>query len=175
MAGHSKWANIKIRKGAQDAKRGKAFSKLSRNITVAVKEGGDTNPDNNSMLRLAIEKAKESNMPKDKIQKAIERGSGSANTRYEEVTYEGYFGPGVAIVVKAATDNKNRTASEIRQVFGEYNVTLGALNSASYLFTNGAPTYSMPLDEENTEMLKSFIEDLEDLEEVVSIAHNASI
>ena len=114
MSGHSKWATTKHRKAAQDAKRSALFSKLARNITVAAKEGGDPNPDNNASLAAAIEKAKGYSMPKDKIKTAIDKafGSGKDAASYETVVYEGYGPAGVAVLCEALTDNRNRTAAD---------------------------------------------------------------
>ena len=119
MSGHSKWATTKHRKAAQDAKRSALFSKLSRNITVAAKEGGDPNPDNNASLAAAIDKAKSYSLPKDKIKTAIDKafGSGKDAANYESVVYEGYGPCGVAIYCEALTDNRNRTAADVRAAF----------------------------------------------------------
>jgi len=149
LAGHSKWANIKFRKGAQDAKRGKLFTKLIREITVAAKEsGGD--PSSNPRLRTAIDKAKSQSMPKDKIEKAIKRGTGEeTGVNYEEVRYEGYGPGGIAILVDCLTDNRNRTVAEVRHALTKYNGNLGADGSVSYLFTHtGVISYSNNIDEE---------------------------
>jgi len=133
MAGHSKWANIKHRKGAQDAKRGKIFTKLIKEITVAAREGGD-DPDTNPRLRLAIQNAKGQNMPKDNIQRAINKGSGKDAVDYQELTYEGYGPNGVAVFVECATDNQNRTVSNVRSLFSKYGGSLGVNGSVEYLF-----------------------------------------
>ncbi|MGO1818496.1 MAG: YebC/PmpR family DNA-binding transcriptional regulator [Senegalia sp. (in: firmicutes)] len=134
MAGHSKWANIKHRKGRQDAKKGKIFTKLARSITVAVKEGGD-DPEYNTELANAIEKAKTENMPNDNIDRAIKKGSGDLDgVTYEEITYEGYGPNGVAVMVECLTDNKNRTAADVRHFFSKYNGNLGATGCVSFMF-----------------------------------------
>ena len=134
MAGHSKWANIKRRKGAQDAKRGKLFTKLLQEVTVATKEGGG-DPGGNPRLRAAIQECKGNNVPNDKIDKAIAKGSGDLEgANYEEVTYEGYAPSGVAVLVETMTDNRNRTVGEIRHVFGKYGGNLGENGCVSYLF-----------------------------------------
>jgi YebC/PmpR family DNA-binding regulatory protein len=134
MAGHSKWANIKHRKGRQDAKKAKVFTKLARAITVAVKEGGD-DPEYNAELSNAIEKAKAENMPNDNIDRAIKKGSGDLDgASYEEITYEGYGPNGVAVMVQCLTDNKNRTAADIRHYFSKYNGNLGATGCVSFMF-----------------------------------------
>ncbi|MEO2068829.1 MAG: YebC/PmpR family DNA-binding transcriptional regulator [Desulfurobacteriaceae bacterium] len=134
MAGHSKWANIRHRKAAQDAKRGKLYTKLAREITVAAREGGG-DPEFNPRLRAAIEKAKKFNMPKENIERAIKRGTGEiAGETYEEVTYEGYGPGGVAIIVKCLTDNRNRTASEVRHAFSKHGGNLGTSGCVSWMF-----------------------------------------
>ena len=134
MSGHSKWANIKYRKEAADAKKGKLFSKLAREITVAAREGGG-DPDTNPRLRHAIEKAKEANMPMENIERAIKRGTGEIpGVSYEHVVYEGYGPGGVAILVEALTDNKNRTTSEIRSIFNKRGGNMAGAGSVSWLF-----------------------------------------
>ncbi len=133
MAGHSKWANIKHRKGAQDAKRGKIFTKLIKEITVAAREGG-ADPDMNPRLRLAIQNAKGQNMPKDNIDRAINKGAGKDAVDYQELTYEGYGPNGVAVFVECATDNINRTVSNVRSLFSKYGGSLGVNGSVEYLF-----------------------------------------
>ncbi|RUM90760.1 MAG: YebC/PmpR family DNA-binding transcriptional regulator [Thermovibrio sp.] len=134
MAGHSKWANIRHKKAAQDAKRGKIFTKLAREITVAAKEGGG-DPEKNPRLRAAIEKARKFNMPKENIERAIKRGTGElAGESYEEVTYEGYGPGGVAIIVKCLTDNRNRTAAEVRHAFSKHGGNLGTSGCVSWMF-----------------------------------------
>ncbi|WP_418140149.1 YebC/PmpR family DNA-binding transcriptional regulator [Marinobacter sp. MA] len=135
MAGHSKWANIKHRKAAQDAKRGKIFTKIIRELTVAARQGGG-NPDDNPRLRAVIDKALTANMKKDTIERAVERGAGSGDDdNYEELTYEGYGPGGVAIFVEVMTDNKNRSVAEIRHAFNKMGGNLGTDGSVAYLFT----------------------------------------
>ena len=120
MAGHSKWANIKHKKAAQDAKRGQVFTKIARQITVAVKEGGP-DPETNFKLRLAVEKARSVNMPNDNIERAVNRGIGGLDgNNYEEIVYEGYGPNGVAILMDVLTDNRNRTASEVRHRLSKF-------------------------------------------------------
>ena len=134
MAGHSKWANIKHRKGRQDAKRGKIFSRLIRELTVASRLGGPVAEDN-PRLRTALDKALSANMPKDTIERAIQRGSGSAEgDDLEETTFEGYGPGGVAIIVESMTDNNNRTVAEVRHAFAKAGGNLGTNGSVSYLF-----------------------------------------
>ncbi len=133
MAGHSKWANIQHRKGRQDAARSKLFSKLSKEITVAAKMG-DPDPDKNPRLRLAIKEAKASSVPKDVIERAIRKSQGGDAESYEEIRYEGYGPGGVAIIVEAMTDNRNRTASNVRSTFGKHGGNLGETGSVAFMF-----------------------------------------
>lgn len=133
MAGHSKWANTKHRKAAQDAKRAKIFTKIIRELTVAAKAGG--NPEDNPRLRATIDKALGANMKRDTIEKAVARGAGGADSdNYEEVTYEGYGVGGVAVLIECLTDNRNRTVSEIRHAFSKRGGNLGTDGSVAYLF-----------------------------------------
>ena len=133
MAGHSKWANIKHRKARQDASRGKVWTKVIREITVAAKDGPD--PNDNPRLRLALEKANSANMPKDTIKRAIEKGSGTGETgSLQEIIFEGYGPGGVAILVETMTDNRNRTVSDVRHAFSKFGGNLGTDGSVAYLF-----------------------------------------
>lgn len=135
MSGHSKWSTIKHKKAALDARRGKAWSKLARAVTMAAKQGGG-NPTDNPKLRLAIDKAKADNMPKDTIEKAIKKGTGELEgAAYEEMMYEGYGAGGVAFLCKVVTDNRNRTAGEIKKVFERAGGNLGAPNCVAFQFT----------------------------------------
>ena len=135
MAGHSHWAGIKHKKAATDAKRGKLWSKLSRNITVSAKDGGG-DPGANLALRYAIDKAKEANMPKDTIEKAIKKGTGGLDgISYEEVLYEGYGNDGVAIMCQVLTDNRNRISGELRKIFDKRGGTLGSSGSVAWIFS----------------------------------------
>ncbi len=149
MAGHSKWANIQHRKGAQDKKRGKLFTKLIREITVAARMGGG-DPASNPRLRLAIDKALSANMPKDTIDRAIKRGSGElGGENYEEVRYEGYGPGGVAVMVDCVTDNRNRTVAEVRHAFTKSGGNLGTDGSVAFMFSQtGILTYPAGTDEE---------------------------
>ena len=133
MSGHSKWSTIKHKKAALDAKRGKAWSKLARAITMAAKTGG--NPNDNPRLRLAIDKAKGGNMPKDTIEKAIKKGTGELEgENYEDVLYEGYGPGGVAVMCQAVTDNRHRTGPEVKKIFERHNGNLGAPNCVAFQF-----------------------------------------
>ncbi len=149
MAGHSKWANIKHRKAAQDAKRGKVFTKLIRELVVAAKAGGP-NPDDNPRLRAAVDKALGANMKKDTVDKAIARGAGTGEgENYEEVTYEGYGHGGIAVLVECLTDNRNRTVGDVRHAFTKRSGNLGTDGSVAYLFTRtGQMSYAPGSDEE---------------------------
>jgi YebC/PmpR family DNA-binding regulatory protein len=149
MAGHSKWANIKHRKAKQDKKRGKVFTKLIHELTVAAKAGGG-NVDDNPSLRLAMDKAMGANMPKDTIKRAIERGAGGGeDVQMEEITYEGYAPSGVAVLVETLTDNRNRTVAEVRHAFSKCGGNLGTDGSVAYLFTKqGQITFEPGADEE---------------------------
>jgi len=134
MAGHSKWANIKHRKARQDAKKGKVWSKCSRAIIMAARNGGG-DPDTNLALRYAIEEAKAANMPKDTIEKAVKKGSGELGAEsYEAMAYEGYGPGGVAVLVEALTDNRNRTAGEVRSIFDKHGGNLGTSGSVAFVF-----------------------------------------
>ncbi|MGX6409261.1 YebC/PmpR family DNA-binding transcriptional regulator [Weissella confusa] len=133
MSGHSKWHNIQGRKNAQDAKRGKIFQKLARDLYTAAKAGG-VDPDSNASLRLVIDKAKAANMPKDNIQRALDKASGAGGANYQELTYEGYGPAGVAVLVQALTDNINRTAASVRSTFKHFGGELGTTGSVSFQF-----------------------------------------
>jgi len=134
MSGHSKWHNIRLKKGKMDAERGKIFTKLSREIIMAARAGGG-NPDANLRLRMAIQKARENSMPQEKIKNAIQRGTGELEgANYEELTYEGYGPSGVAVLVECATDNRNRTVAEVRNIFSKCGGNLGESGSVGWQF-----------------------------------------
>lgn len=149
MAGHSKWANIKFRKAAEDAKRGKVFTKLIREVTVAAREGGG-DPKANPRLRQAIDKALASNMTKDNIERAVKRGTGELEgVAYEDVRYEGYAPGGVAVMAECSTDNRNRTAGEVRHAFAKHGGNLGTDGSVAFLFDRvGVLAFGAGADEE---------------------------
>jgi len=165
MAGHSKWANIKHRKAAQDAKRGKIFTRLIKEITVAARLGGG-DPEANPRLRQAVDKALANNMPKDNIDRAIKRGTGELEgVNYEEVTYEGYAPGGVAVVVEAMTDNKNRTVSEIRHMFSKNGGNLGENGCAEHLFNKvGMLVFDAESTDEDTLLEAAMEAGAEDME-----------
>ena len=152
MAGHSKWANIKHKKAAQDAKRGKVFTKIIKELMVASKNGG-SDPESNPRLRQAISTAKAANMPNDTITRNVQKGAGELEgVNYEELSYEGYGPEGVAIIMEVMTDNKNRTVAEIRHTFTKFGGNLGTDGSVSYLFTKiGLISFSDKIDELNQE------------------------
>ncbi|MDD3613975.1 MAG: YebC/PmpR family DNA-binding transcriptional regulator [Caldicoprobacterales bacterium] len=174
MAGHSKWSNIKHKKEKTDAQRGKIFTKLGREIAVAVKEGG-SDPESNSRLRDAIAKARAANMPNDNIQRSIKRASGElGSVTYDEVIYEGYGPNGVAVIVEALTDNRNRTASEIRHIFDRSGGSLGATGCVAWMFDRKGVIIvenNDDLDEEALIMdaLEAGAEDVEDSDEIIEI------
>jgi YebC/PmpR family DNA-binding regulatory protein len=149
MAGHSKWANIQHRKGRQDAKRGKIFTRLIKEITVAARMGGG-DPDMNPRLRLAVDKATEQNMPKDNIERAIKRGTGGLDgVNYESIRYEGYGPAGAAVIVDTLTDNRTRTVAEVRHAFSKYGGNMGSEGSVAFLFKHcGQLLYAPGTDED---------------------------
>ncbi len=157
MAGHSKWANIQHRKGRQDAARSKLFSKLSKEITVAAKMG-DPDPDANPRLRLAVQNAKAQSMPKENIQRAINKSQSGDDDNYEEVRYEGYGPAGVAVVVEALTDNRNRSASNIRSYFPKCGGALGETGSVSFMFDRVGEIIYKPEAGEADAVLEAAIE-----------------
>ncbi len=164
MAGHSKWANIQHRKGRQDAARSKLFSKLSKEITVAAKMG-DPDPEKNPRLRLAIKEAKSNSMPKDNIDRAIKKAQGGDGEAYEEVRYEGYGPGGVAVLVEAMTDNRNRTASSVRSTFGKHGGNLGETNSVAFMFDRmGQIVYPAGAGDADTVMMAAIEAGAEDAE-----------
>ena len=164
MAGHSKWANIQHRKGRQDALRSKLFSKLAKEITVAAKMG-DPDPDKNPRLRLAVKEAKSNSVPKDVIQRAIDKSQAAGGDDYEEIRYEGYGPGGVAVIVEAMTDNRNRTASTVRSTFGKHGGNLGETGSVSFMFERkGEIVYPASAGDEDTVMMAALEAGAEDVE-----------
>ncbi len=178
MSGHSKWHNIQAKKGKADAARGKVFTKLGRELVIAVKEGG-ADPAANSKLKNVIAKCKAANMPNDTINNALKKAS-SSNENYEEITYEGYGPNGVAVIVEAATDNKNRTAADVRHVFDKAGGNLGTTGCVSYMFNKKGV---IVIEKESTEMsedelmmlaLDAGAEDFKTLDEVYEITTDPS-
>lgn len=175
MAGHSKWANIKHRKGAQDKKKAKIFTRIIKEITIASREGGpdvDTNP----ALRLAVQNAKGANMPKDTIERAIKKGSGEDGTKMEELTFEGYAPNGIAVFVECLSDNTNRTVANVRSVFNKNGGELGTNGSLSFIFDRkGVFTIDLEkleghdLDELEMELIEAGLDEMERLDEAVLV------
>jgi YebC/PmpR family DNA-binding regulatory protein len=164
MAGHSKWANIQHRKGRQDAARSKLFSKLAKEITVAAKMG-DPDPDKNPRLRLAVKEAKSSSVPKDVIERAINKAIGGDAENYDEIRYEGYGPNGVAVIVEAMTDNRNRTASTVRSTFGKHGGNLGETGSVAFMFERkGQVSYPADVGDADTVMMAAIEAGAEDVE-----------
>ncbi|MEM9318757.1 MAG: YebC/PmpR family DNA-binding transcriptional regulator [Pseudomonadota bacterium] len=164
MAGHSKWANIQHRKGRQDAARSKLFSKLAKEITVAAKMG-DPDPDKNPRLRLAVKEAKGQSVPKDVIDRAIKKSLGGEGENYEEVRYEGYGPSGVALIVEAMTDNRNRTASTVRSTFGKNGGNLGETGSVAFMFDRkGQVSYPTDAGDADTVMMAAIEAGAEDVD-----------
>jgi len=164
MSGHNKWSTIKRKKGALDAKRSKIFSKINKEITVAVKESGP-DPDSNPRLRLAIANAKGASMPKDNIQRAISKGSDKDSASFIECTFEGYANGGVAIFLEATTDNQQRTISNVRMYFNKYNGSLGTNGSLSFIFDRKGiftiPQGTLDPDDFEMEMIEAGAEDMQ--------------
>ena len=175
MAGHSKWANIKHRKGAQDKKRAKQFTRAIKDITVAVKEGGGPDPEANPALRNAIANAKGVNMPKDTIERAIKKASGADADNYETVTFEGYGPNGIAFFIECTTDNTNRTVASVRSIFSKNGGSLGTNGSLEFLFdrkgvfTIEREKFEMPLEELELQLIEGGAEDFEESDEFITI------
>ncbi|HXK52521.1 YebC/PmpR family DNA-binding transcriptional regulator [Candidatus Nomurabacteria bacterium] len=174
MSGHSKWSNIKRKKEITDAKKSKVFSKMSRLITVAARDGG-ADPDMNPTLRLAVDRAKQANMPSENIDKAIKKGSGALEgAKFERVVYEGYGPYGVAFMITTLTDNRNRTVSEIKNIFSKAGGSLGTPGSTSYIFDSLTfePSFRIALESEEQlkkiENLEEALEDQDDVQEIYS-------
>ena len=164
MAGHSKWANIQHRKGRQDKLRAKLFSRLSKEITVAAKMG-DPDPDKNPRLRLAVKEAKASSMPKDNIERAISKALGGDGENYDEIRYEGYAAGGVAVIVEAMTDNRNRTASNVRSTFSKNGGNLGETGSVGFMFERkGQIVYPASAGDEDSVMMAAIEAGAEDVQ-----------
>ena len=164
MAGHSKWANIQHRKGRQDAARSKLFSKLAKEITVAAKMG-DPDPDKNPRLRMAVKEAKSSSVPKDVIERAIAKASGGDAENYDEIRYEGYGPGGVAVIVEAMTDNRNRTAGAVRSTFSKNGGNLGETGSVGFMFDRmGQVTYPAEAGDADAVMMAAIEAGAEDVE-----------
>ncbi len=173
MAGHSKWSSIKRKKGALDAKRSKIFSRLSKEISVAVKSGNSTDPEHNSALRLAVQNAKGANMPKENIERAIKKGN-QKEENIEEVSFEGYAAHGVAVLVECLTDNNHRTVASVRSIFGKFGGTLGTKGSLSFIFDRKGvfeinKTDEFDMDELELELIDAGAEEIEIENDIISI------
>jgi len=176
MAGHSKWANIKHRKGAQDAKRAKMFTRITKEIQVAVKEGGD-DPETNPRLRLAIQNGRSVNMPKDNINRAISKASEQGGDSFQEITFEGYGPGGAAVFLECMTDNNNRTVSSVRSIFNKRGGSLGTNGSLSFLFERKGvfqivKKEDMDLEELELELIDAGAQEIEMDEELIIITTN---
>jgi len=173
MSGHSKWANIKRKKEVTDAKKSKIFSKMSRLISVAAKNGADV--DSNPTLRLAVERAKEVRMPKENIDRAIDKGSGQGGSvSFFETIYEGFGPNGEAFYIKALTDNINRTVAEIRNIFSKHGGSLGGLGSTAYIFSPDPdnPSYTIEVDSSAAKSLEGILDELDDNDDVQDVFVN---
>jgi YebC/PmpR family DNA-binding regulatory protein len=175
MAGHSKWANIKHRKAAQDKKRGKVFTRIIKEITIAARDGG-ADPDSNPGLRLAVQNAKGANMPKDTVERAIKKGAGGDGADLAEITFEGYASNGIAVFVEATTDNNNRTVASVRSVFNKYGGNLGTNGSLSFIFDrkgvftiNKAVTEGKDIEELEMELIDGGLEEMNEVDDAVII------
>jgi YebC/PmpR family DNA-binding regulatory protein len=177
MSGHSKWSTIKHKKGAADAKRGKLFSKLIKEITIAARVGGG-DPAANPRLRTVVDKARQANMPNDNITRAIKKGTGELEgVRYEEVTFEGYGPGGVAVMVETLTDNRNRTVSELRHLFAKLGGNLGEAGCVAWIFSkHGVLTFDKGVGEETLmeTVLEAGAEDIKDEEDILTVVTDPS-
>lgn len=171
MSGHSHWANVRYRKEREDQKRGKIFSRLSRQITQAVREGGG-DPEFNLALKAAIEEAKSANMPRDKIERAIEAGVGKSGGGAQEIL-EGYGPGGAAFLVRVETDNKNRTLSEVRRIFDNFGGSLGEAGSTAFVFERGKPKFKIKLSGNDQDRVKNMLDSLNRHPDVVEVLTNA--
>lgn len=174
MSGHSKWSTIKRKKGAIDAKRSKIFSRLSKEITIAIKHGNSNDPEYNPRLRLAIQNAKGANMPKDNIERAIKKGNQDGSD-FQEVSFEGYAAHGIAVFVECLTDNNQRTVSAVRSYFNKYGGTLGTHGSLSFIFDHKGifeliKTENINIDELELELIDAGAEDIEFEDEIITIS-----
>ena len=175
MAGHSKWANIKHRKAAQDKKRGKLFTRIIKEITIAARDGG-ADPDSNPGLRLAIQNAKGANMPKDTVERAIKKGAGGDGANLAEITFEGYASNGIAVFVEATTDNNNRTVASVRSVFNKYGGNLGTNGSLSFIFDrkgvftiNKTALVGKDIEELEMELIDGGLEEMNDVDDAIIV------
>ncbi len=173
MSGHSKWSTIKRKKGAIDAKRGKLFTRIIKEITIAARNGGP-DPDSNPSLRLAVQNAKGANMPKDNIERAIKKATDADGSNYQEYTFEGYAANGVAVFVECLSDNNNRTVSSVRAAFNKYGGSLGTNGSLSFLFERKGlfsinKAEGMDMDELELELIDAGAEDIEIEDDIITV------
>ncbi|MBS0009765.1 MAG: YebC/PmpR family DNA-binding transcriptional regulator [Bacteroidales bacterium] len=174
MSGHSKWSTIKRKKGANDAKRGRMFTRLIKEITIAAREGGG-DPELNPRLRLAVQNAKGANMPKDNIERAIKKAAGDEAARYEETTFEGYAPNGIALFVECLSDNNNRTVASVRAIFNKYGGSLGTNGSLSFLFDRKGiftmrKATDLEMDEFELELIDAGAEEIETDEDIITVS-----
>jgi len=167
MSGHSKWSKIKHQKVVTDARKGKVFSRFAKEITVSARSG--SNPDDNPGLRAVIEKARGANMPKENIERAIEKGSNKAGVKLAAVVYEAFGPEGLGIIIKILTDNKNRILSEIKIILNKYNGSIGAPNSVAWMFDGGKPKYPAQISNKAKEQGQKLILELEENEDVEEV------
>lgn len=175
MSGHSKWSKIKHQKEVTDVRKGRIFSQLAKQITLAVREGKSGDSNDNPHLRMVLEKAREANLPKENVQRAIERGLGKGTGgALAEVVVEGYGPGGVAIMATALTDNQNRTKSDLMALFDRYGGSTGEPGSVAYVFAGGGePSYKIPVEGGQAQTVQHLIEALEDHDDVETVRHNA--
>lgn len=176
MSGHSKWSKIKHQKEVTDVRKGRIFSQLAKQITLAVREGKSGDSNDNPHLRMVLEKAREANLPKENVQRAIERGLGKGTGgALAEVVVEGYGPGGVAIMATALTDNQNRTKSDLMALFDRYGGSTGEPGSVAYVFAGGGePSYKIPVEGGQAQTVQHLIEALEDHDDVETVRHNAN-
>lgn len=180
MSGHSKWSKIKHQKATTDIRKGKVFSELARMITLAVQAGKSGDPNDNPRLRVALEKARQANLPKENMQRAIDRGLGKgASGAFSEVVIEGYGPAGVAIMVRAVTDNANRTKSELRQILARHGGATGEPGSVAYVFAGSADrktaSYTIPVTGPEAMMIRNLLAALDEYDDVQEVRHNAQL
>lgn len=176
MSGHSKWAKEKHGKVDRDRQKGNLFGKLSRDITMAVINGGGlADPDQNALLRVAVEKARQNNLPKENIERAISRASGPDKANIKDVTYEAFGPGGAALLILATTDNPNRTHSEIKITLDKTGGKLAGQGAVSYMFQGETPLFTMPVDDATAQILRNLIDSLEELDDVDTVYTNATI
>ena len=176
VSGHSKWSTIKRDKAVNDSKKSQIFTKLTRALTVAAKKGAD--PETNASLRLAVEKARSARMPKENIERAIQKGSGGGEgTQFEEVVYEGYGPEGVAFYIRALTDNRNRTVAEIRNIFNKHEGSLSGIGSTAYIFSDPEnPSFEIEvLNAKKAQAVFDLVEALEDHDDVSEVYSNVKV